>query len=274
MAIIYKVGMILLGALIYAVGLNAFTIANNLAEGGFTGIALLLYYLYSLPTGWTFLLLNTPLFLIAWRFIGKEFLFYTIIGTISVSVFIEITAGVRIPTNDLLLATLYSGVSTGLGLGIILRAGATTAGVDIIARIVRKYMGISLGKTIFFFDVVIIGVSAVILGSRIAMYSLVGLFIASRVVDFVQEGINSTKTVMIISDHAQEISARISKDMSRGTTLLAGRGGFTGMPKDVVLCAINRSEFIKLKNIIKEIDNDAFIIVNDAREILGEGFST
>ncbi|OEF98737.1 YitT family protein [Desulfuribacillus alkaliarsenatis] len=273
MKIIYKILMITIGALIFSLGLNAFTIANSLAEGGFTGIAILLHYLYELPTGWVILILNIPLFFIARMFLGKEFLLYTIFGTVLVSVFIELTANVRLPTDDLLLAALYAGVTTGLGLGIIFRNGATTAGADIIARIMQKYFGVSLGQTIFAIDILVIATSALFLGNRIAMYSLVGLFITSRVIDFVQEGAYSAKAVIIISNQSKEITEKIINNLGRGTTLLQGRGGYTGNDKDVLLCVINRSEVVQIKNLVQSIDENAFVIVSDVREVLGEGFA-
>jgi uncharacterized membrane-anchored protein YitT (DUF2179 family) len=265
--------MIIFGAFIFAVGLNSFTIANNLAEGGFTGIALLIYYLYEFPTGWVILFLNIPLFIIAWLYLGKNSLIYTILGTISVSVLIEITANFRIPTDDLLLAALYSGVTTGIGLGVILRNGGTTAGVDIIARLINKYFGISLGKIIFAFDIIVILVSAIFLGSKIAMYSLVGLFLTSRVIDLVQEGVNTAKAIMIISNESKVITDIITTELQRGTTLLEGHGGYTDYKKDVILCVVNRSEISRIKSIVKTIDKNAFVIVSDVHEVLGEGFS-
>jgi len=273
MNIVYRVFMIIFGAFIFAVGLNSFTIANNLAEGGFTGIALLIYYLYEFPTGWVILFLNIPLFIIAWLYLGKNSLIYTILGTISVSVLIEITANFRIPTDDLLLAALYSGVTTGIGLGVILRNGGTTAGVDIIARLINKYFGISLGKIIFAFDIIVILVSAIFLGSKIAMYSLVGLFLTSRVIDLVQEGVNTAKAIMIISNESKVITDIITTELQRGTTLLEGHGGYTDYKKDVILCVVNRSEISRIKSIVKTIDKNAFVIVSDVHEVLGEGFS-
>jgi len=273
MNIAYRIFMILFGAFIFAVGLNSFIIANNLAEGGFTGIALLIYYLYELPTGWVILFLNIPLLIIAWFILGKTSLIYTILGTVSVAIFIEMTANFRIPTDDLLLAALYSGVTTGIGLGIILRNGGTTAGVDIIARLINKYFGISLGKTIFAFDIIVIMVSAIFLGSKIAMYSLVGLFLTSRMIDFVQEGVNTAKAIIIISNESQAITNQITVELQRGITLLEGRGGYTDYSKDVLLCVVNRSEISKIKNIVKSFDKNAFVIVSDVHEVLGEGFT-
>ncbi|OEH84829.1 hypothetical protein BHU72_08355 [Desulfuribacillus stibiiarsenatis] len=270
---IHKFIMIMIGSLIFSIGLNAFTIANSLAEGGFTGIAILLHYLFQLPTGWMILLLNIPLFFIAYRIFGKHFIYYTLLGTVSVSVFIELTKTIQVPTDDLLLASLYAGVTTGIGLGIIFRYGGTTAGADIIARLMHKYFGTSLGKSIFVMDILVIAISGLFLGHRIAMYSLVGLFITSRVIDFVQEGAYSAKALYIISEFPHKIIPVISNDMGRGCTILNGKGAYTGNQKEVLLCVVNRSEIVRIKNIIQQIDNRAFVIVYDVREVLGEGFS-
>lgn len=271
---VYKLLLISLGAFIFSIGLNAFTIANSLAEGGFTGIAILLHYIYGLPTGWVILILNIPLFAISWWILGREFLAYTIFGTVSVSIYIELTANVKLPTDDLLLAALYAGTVTGIGLGIIFRCGATTAGADIIARLMHKYFGVSLGQTIFAIDILVIAISALFLGNRIAMYSLVGLFVTSRVIDFVQEGAYSAKAIIIISKESKTITDLITTKMGRGTTLLQGRGGYSGEDKEILLCVVNRSEIVQIKNLVQQIDKNAFVIVSDAREVLGEGFTT
>ncbi|TCS84155.1 YitT family protein [Tepidibacillus fermentans] len=269
---IQNIFFITLGALIFSFGLNYFTIANHLSEGGFTGIALLLKYIFGFSPSVVIMLLNIPLFILGWRKLGHQFMFYTIVGTSLVSFFLWLTEGFQQPLNDLLLASLYAGVSIGLGLGIIFRYGGTTGGVDIIARLAFKYFGISMGRTMFLFDFVIISLSAFYIGIQKAMYTLIAVFVAARVIDFTQEGAYAAKAAIIISDHSLEIKMKIMKEMDRGATMLKGKGGYTGSEKEVLYCVISRNELPRLKQIVHSIDPKAFVVVSDVHDVLGEGF--
>ncbi|MFV9510673.1 YitT family protein [Tepidibacillus sp. LV47] len=269
---IQNIFFITIGAFIYSFGLNYFTIANHLSEGGFTGIALLLKYVFGFSPSVVILLLNIPLFILGWKKLGHQFMIYTIVGTTLVSFFLWLTESFRQPLDDILLASLYAGVSIGLGLGIIFRYGGSTGGVDIIARLVYKYFGFSMGRTMFIFDFVIISLSAVYIGVQKAMYTLIAVFVAARVIDFAQEGAYAAKAAMIISDHAQEITTKIMKEMDRGATVLKGRGGYTGNDKEVLYCVISRNELSRLKQIVQSIDPKAFVVVSDVHDVLGEGF--
>lgn len=262
------------GAAVFSFGINYFNIANGLAEGGFTGIALLFYALFHFPPGWFTLLSNLPLFVVGWRYLGHTSMIYTIYATTVVSFFLELFKPFQEPTHDLFLAALYAGAFAGIGLGIIFRYGGTTGGVDIIARLVQRFRGISMGKTMFLFDASVIVLSLLTyLGRERAMYTLVAVYIASRVIDFVQEGAYAAKEAIIISEKAREISGTIMEELGRGVTLLEGRGGYTGADKEVLLCVVARNELIRLKGLIRQIDPHAFVIVSDAHDVLGEGFT-
>ena len=195
---------ILLGSAIFAFGLVHFNMQNNLAEGGFTGITLLLYFLFNIDPSYSNLILNIPLFIIGWKLLGRSVFYYTLIGTISVSFFLWIFQRYQYPIpldGDLTLAALFAGVFLGIGLGTIFRFGGTTGGVDIIARLVHKYVGWSMGKTMFLFDVFVITISLIFyLSHREAMYTLVAVFVGARVIDFMQEGAYAAKGAMIISE--------------------------------------------------------------------------
>ncbi|GMA48705.1 membrane protein [Alicyclobacillus contaminans] len=262
-----------LGGLIYSVGLNAFLVANHLAEGGFVGISVLLLYKLHWPLGLTFFLLNIPLLIPAWKKFGHDFILRTTVGVVAVSLFSSLTANLQLPTPDHLLGALYAGVVTGLGLGLIFRAGATTGGADIIARFVRHWYGYSMGKTLFAIDVLVIGMVAFIIGREVAMYSLVALFVSSRVIDFVIEGVKAGKAVHIISDKHSEIVEAIHAKLERGTTLLDASGGYTGAEKRVIYCVVAREEVGRIQQIVHDIDPRAFVVVNDVHEVLGEGFT-
>ncbi|ASS75528.1 hypothetical protein CIG75_11395 [Tumebacillus algifaecis] len=264
---------ILVGAFIFTFGLNNFIIQNGLAEGGFVGISILGLYLFDIPLGLTFLVLNIPLFLIGWKRFGREFLLKTILGVVAVSVFAELTVGwFSMGVEDKLLASLYGGVVGGIGLGIIFRFGGTTGGADIIARLVNHYFGWSIGRSLFMMDVVVITLVAFVIGKDVAMYSLVALFVAARVIDMVIEGVSTSRAMFIISDKSTEIAAEIHNQLERGTTMLNGIGGYTGRDKQVLYVVVSREEIKRINDICRQIDPLSFIVVNDVHDVLGEGF--
>lgn len=268
---------IIIGAAIFGFGLVHFNMENNLAEGGFTGITLILFALFKIDPSITNLVLNVPLFILGWRILGRNTFIYTILGTVSVSVFLWLfqhIVHINIPLHDdLTLAALFAGVSIGVGLGIIFRFGGTTGGVDIIARLGKKYWGWSIGKTMFTFDAAVIASSLIYLDYREAMYTLVAVFVGARVIDFIQEGAYSAKAATIISDHTFEISQKIFTELDRGATVLNGRGSFTGNEKDVLYCVVARNEIFRLRQLIEQVDPHAFVAVNDVHDVLGEGFT-
>lgn len=268
---------ILIGSGIFGFGLVHFNMQNNLAEGGFTGITLMLYFLFHFDPSISNLLLNIPLFIIGWRILGRTSFLYTLIGTISLSLFLWIFQRYQInmPLNDdLTLAALFAGVSLGIGLGMIFRYGGTTGGVDIIARLANKYLGWSMGKTMFIFDLCVITLSLITyLSYKEAMYTLVAVFVGARVIDFMQEGAYAAKGAMIISNRPEAISERIMKEMDRGVTILKGQGSFTKEDRNVLYCVVGKNEIVRLKNVITSVDPYAFVSVNDVHDVLGEGFT-
>ncbi|MGI8383599.1 YitT family protein [Robertmurraya sp. P23] len=268
---------ILLGSAIFSFGIVHFNMQNNLAEGGFTGITLLLYFLFNLDPSYTNLLLNIPLFIIGWRLLGRNVFYYTLIGTLAVSVFLWIFQRYQINMplkDDLTLAALFAGVFIGVGLGIIFRYGGTTGGVDIIARLVHKYIGWSMGKTMFLFDVVVITLSLIFyLTYQEAMYTLVAVFVGARVIDFMQEGAYSARGAIIISEKNQEIADKIMTEMERGVTVLKGHGSYSKQEKEVLYCVVGRNEIVLLKRVITSVDPHAFVSVTMVHDVLGEGFT-
>lgn len=269
--------LIMLGAAIFSFGLVHFNMQNNLSEGGFTGITLLFYFLFGVNPAITNIVLNVPIFFIGWKYLGKNTFLYTIIGTFSVSTFLALFQ-IKPFTIDLLsdmtLAALFAGVFIGVGLGIIFRNGGTTGGVDIIARLVQKYVGWSIGKTMFLFDFFVISASIILYLDIIeGMYTLLAVYVGARVIDFIQEGSYSARGATIISNKNEEISSQINDQMERGVTILPGRGSYTGNKQNVLYCVVARNEIIQLKNIINQIDPHAFVVVSSVHEVLGEGFT-
>ncbi|UOE92320.1 YitT family protein [Alkalihalobacillus sp. LMS39] len=274
---IKNIFFILLGSAILSFGLVYFNMENNLADGGFTGITLVLFFIFNFDPAVTNLLLNIPLFFIGWYILGRQTFVYTIIGTVSVSIFLFIFQRFRVTSiplhDDLTLAALFAGVFIGVGLGIVFKYGGTTGGVDIIAKLGFKYLGWSMGKTMFIFDAAVIASSLLYLNYREAMYTLLAVFIAAKVIDLIQQGAYSAKAAFIISDHVSEIAATIMNEMERGATVLKGKGSFTGVEKEVLYCVVGRNELIRLKGLIEKIDPHAFVTVNDVQDVIGEGFT-
>jgi len=268
---------IILGAAIFSFGFVHFNIQNELGEGGFSGITLILYFVLGWDVALMNLLLNIPMFFIGWKLLGRKVFLYTLIGTLSVSVFLKIFQVYEVQIglqDDLFLASLFAGVFVGVGLGIIFRYGGTTGGVDILARLVHKYVGWSMGKTMFLFDAFVILISwLTFLDERSMMYTLVAVFVGARVIDFVQEGAYSARGAFIISDHQQAIAERIGTEMDRGVTILDGHGFYSKAKREMLYCVIGRNEIVRLKNIITSVDPHAFVSIVDVKDVMGEGFT-
>jgi len=268
---------ILIGTALYSFGLVHFNMQYELAEGGFTGVTLILYFVLNWDPAIMNLVLNIPMFIIGWRLLGRKVFIYTIIATVSVSVFLKLFQVYQFNLHleeDLLLVALFSGVSLGGGLGIVFRYGGTTGGVDIIARLVQKYAGWSMGKTMFLFDAVVLILSRITyLDNRTLMYTIVVVYLAARVIDFIQEGAYAARGAMIISDYNDEIAQRITKELDRGVTVLKGKGHYTNKDREVLYCVVSKSEIFRLKNIINSVDPFAFVTLMEVNDVLGEGFT-
>jgi len=268
---------ILLGSAILSFGVVHFNMQHGLSEGGFTGITLLLYFLWEIDPAISNLVLNVPVFLIGWRLLGRKAFIYTLIGTIAFSFFLYLFQIYTFPIyleDDMTLVALFAGAFIGVGLGIIFRYGGTTGGVDIIAQLVNKYIGWSVGRTMFLFDLLVIAVSIfIVLDLAQGMYTIVAVFIGSRVIDFIQEGAYSGKGAIIISNKSEDIAEEIMKKMDRGVTILDGRGSYSQKKQNVLYCIVARNEIVRLKSIIKKNDPYAFVSVTSVHEIAGEGFT-
>ncbi|MFC7320679.1 YitT family protein [Halobacillus campisalis] len=274
---IKNIFFILVGSAIFSFGLVHFNIQNELGEGGFTGITLLLLYLFNLDPALMNIVLNIPVLIVGWKTLGRTTFYYSLIGILAVSVFIRISQIYLIEidlASDLTLASLFAGVFIGVGLGIIFRYGGTTGGVDIIARLMNKYLGWSMGRAMFLFDALVIFTSIITYLDHIkGMYTLVAVFIGARVIDFIQEGAYAARGTTVISEKSEQISTSIMKEMDRGVTVLQGRGSFTGSSRDVLYCVIAKNEIVRLKNIIEQIDPHAFVAISHVHDVVGEGFT-
>lgn len=271
---------IIAGSAIYAFGLLYFIIPNELMEGGVTGITVLLNYAFNISPSISTMVLNIPLFLIGLKILGKRQSIYTGIGIASLTLFLWlfellINRGFVVPfrtEHDYILASLYAGVTLGAGLGIVFRFGGTTGGSDIIARIINRKFGFSMGQIILSLDILIIGLSLFYIPLERILYTFVAVFIASKVIDFIQEGAYAAKAFTIISDRAADIAEHISTEMERGVTLIPAVGVYSKQAKHMIYCIVSRQEIRRLTEIAKSLDPRAFIIINDVNDVHGEGF--
>ena len=264
---------ILLGALIGGAAYPLFLTPNRIAPGGITGIATILNFLLKWPVGTVSLVMNIPLFLIGYKTMGRIFAFRSLVATVLFSVFIDVLP-LQPVINDPMLGALYGGVLLGIGLGLIMRGGATTGGSDMIARMVHKrFSFISTGAFLFAIDFAVVLAASALIGISEALYALISIFLSAKVMDVVIIGFSANKACFVISARWQEISARIMKDMDRGVTQLTARGGYTGEERPTLLCVISRSEITAFKRILREEDENAFVIIVEAHEAIGDGFS-
>ncbi len=267
---------ILAGAILDAAGVSFLMYSNGIITGGVMGVAMILNKLILTPVGIVTIILNIPLFLFAWRTLGIKFLFGSFLGMAASSLALdlfELLPTITLTTNPL-LAGLFGGFITGVGQGIIYLAGGSTGGIDIIAKAVRrKRPYLNLGKIIMVLNALVFTVYAVAMRQyEAAMYSVVSAFVASKLIDTVLYGLNYTKVCYIIAEKSAEVSKRITEELGRGVTMLYGRGAYSGQEKMVLLCAIKKQQILELKNIVKQTDPDAFIIISESREVHGYGF--
>ena len=276
---------IILGAGIFSVGIYFLVIPFHFYEGGVTGITLITYYLFKIPVSLMNLLINIPLFVLAWKLLGKNSLYLSLIGTFSVSAWMAIFEAIPISHHyhrfifqafkgDILLACIASGVMLGLGLGIIFNAGGTTGGTDILARIFNKYTSLSMGKLMLIVDaLVLLTVVIVFKDVRTAMYTLFFILIDTMVIDLIGEGGFAGKGFLIVTAKPEEIAQKVTKDLDRGVTFIRGMGYYSRKDLNIIYCVVSRNEMKQMKDIISKIDPFAFITITEAHEILGEGFT-
>ena len=264
----------IVGSFIMATSVALFLLPNELSAGGFSGIATILYYKLNIPVGITILSLNIPLFLLAGYKIGKDFFVKSLIGTISLSTFIDLLENISPITNDKILASIYGGILTGIGTAIILKSHSSTGGSDLLSIIIKRFKNtIQTGRMIVIIDVFIIIANVIFLGKiEIGLYSAITIYIMGVMIDIIFEGIFFSKLIFIISDKNDVISREISEKIERGVTGLNGMGMYTKKEKLILMCAVGRQDVEKIKTLIKNIDKDAFVVVTNSREVLGYGF--
>ncbi|GER65991.1 membrane protein [Weizmannia acidilactici] len=263
---------ILVGSAIVAIAFNVFLLPNNIASGGVSGISTILHGLFGWKPAYVQWGLNIPLFIAGLIFLGYQFGIKTLVGTVFLPFVVFLTEHWQPWTHDALLASLFGGIGVGAGLGIVFLGRASTGGTDLAAQIIHKFTGISLGKCVMFIDGLVVLSAAAVFDIEKGLYAIIGLFVTSKTIDLVQVGLNRSKNVLIISDKHAEIRKEILYQVDRGVTKLQAYGGFTDREKPILMCVIDQTEFIKLKNLVRAIDGKAFVVVMEAAEVLGEGF--
>ncbi len=270
---VYNVLGILIGSFLTALGVSVFMIPNKIAAGGLSGIATILYHLFSISPGIFLFAANIPLLIASGLLINWKFALNSVIGALATSGFVYLLEGITPLTFDPILATLFGGVISGIGIGIVFRSQGSTGGTDLLARILAKYTPITLGQALLSIDVFVIISASVFFSPEYAMYALIGLFVTTKLIDAVQEGISYTKEVRIISDSVESIAERINKDLDRGATLIYSKGAYSGQNRLIASVIIRRNELASIKQIIRQTDPKAFVIVSDVHQVLGEGFT-
>ncbi len=272
---VWQYVLIIVGSALFAAGFQFFLYPNSIIVGGVSGIAMIINYLTGLPVGVMNIVLNIPLFVIAWRQFGTKFVIGSFVGMMLSSVFVDLLALISYsPTNDLLLACIIGGAIKGLGMGIIYYAGATTGGTDIIAKFVRlKYPYINFGTLILLTDAIIILAFAIIFHKvEGAMYAVIAMFVVSRVIDLVLYGVDNSNVCYIISEKSEQLVNDITDSLHRGVTILEGEGAYSHQNKQVLLCVVKRTQVADIRKIIKSVDENAFFIITDAKNVFGKGF--
>lgn len=270
--------MIFAGSLFYAAGFQIFLYRNDIITGGVTGIAMIINLITRLPVGALVIAMNIPLFIMARMSFGRRSTIASLICMMVSSFMIDAIAVhvsvIGFGNVDMMVSSIYGGLLMGIGLGVVYRTGATTGGVDIMAKFMRsKWQHINMGTMILIMDIVVIVVFAIIFNKiESALYALIAMFINATVVDVVLYGLNSSKACYIISEKSDNIKERLLNELDRGVTVLHGEGGYTGDKKDILLCTINKRQISQLRNIIKQEDSAAFVMVSDVRDVFGDGF--
>ncbi|MGT2711123.1 YitT family protein [Streptococcus oriscaviae] len=268
---------IILGAGIFSFGLNYLIMPNHLYEGGATGITLIIYYLFKIQPWIMNIVINIPLFLLGWRILGRKMLYYSLLGTFSVTIWLAIFEHLPFAINlqdDLILVSVLGGILMGLGLGIIFKAGGTTGGSDIIARIGHKYTSFSIGRIILSVDILVLALTVIVSKDlRSVLYTLIMVAIASRVIDFISEGGYGSKGIMIVSQKSQELAQAIDSEIEHGVTFIKAQGFYSKTDINMIYSVIYKSQLQEMKDLIHRIDPHAFITITDAHEVLGEGFT-
>lgn len=267
-----KFTFLLAGAILASIALEIFLVPNNIIDGGVIGISIISSHLSKLPLGAFIFVLNLPFLILGYKQIGKTFVLSTLFSVLVLSIGVTVLHPIPGITNDVLLASVFGGITLGIGVGLIIRYGGSLDGTEIVAIILDKRTGFSIGEVVLFFNIFILSSAGFVFGWDKAMYSLIAYFIAFKVIDVTVEGLEESKAVIIVSEQPEEIAEVLMARLGRGVTMLQGKGAYTGVFKGILYCVVTRLEIAKLKSIIEETDPNAFVTFSDVHEVMGGRF--
>ena len=260
---------IFIGSIITAIGLEIFLIPNNIIDGGVVGVSIMLSAITGLPFGAFLILINLPFLYLGYKHIGKAFAIATTFAVISLSFWSSVFLPVLPVTNDYFLAAVFGGIITGTGVGLIIRNGGSLDGTEIVAILTDKKTVFSVGEIVMFINLFILSSASLVFGWDKAMYSLVAYFVIAKMIDVVLKGLEETYSVMIVTSQHTDILNRLMLEMDKGVTVLHGEGGYTKEKRKILYCVVTRLEIDKLKNMVLDIDEGAFVTINPVSDIVG-----
>ncbi|CAM3697723.1 MULTISPECIES: YitT family protein [Paenibacillus] len=263
---------IIAGSFIMALAFNLFFLPNHIASGGVSGLSVLVQAWLGIEPAFTQWALNIPLLFLAFWLIGREYGVRSLLGSMVLPLFVFLTKDWVIPLSNPLLASIYGGIGVGVGMGLVYRGRGSTGGLSIVAQLLHKYSGLAFSLCIVILDAIVISSAAMVLSLEQALYALIGLYVTGKVIDAIELGFSFTKVAYIISDHTEPITKAILEDLDRGLTKLTAQGGYTGEHRTVLMVVVGQSEIPRLKTVVQSVDPDAFVIIHNAHEVLGEGF--
>lgn len=269
-------GLWLVGCILYSIGVNCFALPNSIAQSGVTGVAVIFNYLFDTPVGAVNLMLNIPLLILMWIFLGKQLVARTLWVTVVLSTALDVVGMFDLDyTGNPILAALFCGLFQGAGLGLIMITGATSGGTDIVARLVhKKWPHITVGKVVLIADAMVVTAGMIVLGSiESGLYAIIAIYVSTKVIDSMIYGVGNGKMLMIVTEKGDEVSKAIVNSSPRGVSILPAVGAYTGESKNVLLCVARKHEISGIIKTVESVDNKTFIIVCEANEILGKGFN-
>ncbi|EGX9971277.1 YitT family protein [Listeria monocytogenes] len=269
----WNIAKIIVGALIFSLAVNVFAIPNNLGEGGVTGLTMMLYYLLGWTPAITTFIFNGILLIIGYKFLDRMTIVWTIVAISFTSIFLHFSELLAFVANQTIVAAIFAGLMMGIGMGLIMNGGGTTAGSAILAKIANKYLGWNTSYALLFFDLLVVIPSVFVIGFENMLFTIVSLYISTKVLDFILEGYNPKKSVTIISDYYEEIATEIDANLERGITLFNGQGFYMRQDKKILYIVISRDQLLPLTKIVNKYDEKAFFIINDVQSVVGEGFT-
>jgi uncharacterized membrane-anchored protein YitT (DUF2179 family) len=270
----WNLGLVSLGSVLCAIAINGILIPHKFLSAGFVGISLVIhYFLPAIPVAWIYFLLNIPLFVLGWKYVGRRFFLYSLAGMLIFSCAVE-WVHVSVPVQDKILGALLAGIITGAGAGTILRSLGSSGGLDILSVIMLQRFSVRLGSTSLAFNTIVLIAGAILFTVERALYTLIFVYVTSHILNLVVTGLSQRKTVFIISKQWEEISQKILHEIDRGLTFIRGRGGYTGKEEQIIYTVITFQELAELKRLIRKADPEAFMVVSETLEVMGYRIGT